>query len=184
MIRKASEWCYQKTGSGWLLFSTILFTLFLVFVLPAQAGQTEAYSAQTGNPDTSFFYSRQQLFDMAEDYGEAGRQSYVQARFSFDLIFPLVYTFFLITSISWLLQRSPQRQYIDQRVNLLPMGALILDLLENICAAAVMAAYPARLPVFAWLAMIFTPAKWILVGINFLMLLVALVLFIHGRNKT
>lgn len=184
MIQKTSEWFYQKIRLGWLLFSTVLFILFLVFVLPAQADQAQTYSAQTGSPDTSFFYSRQQLFDMAEDYGEAGRQAYVQARFSFDLIFPLVYTFFLITSISWLLRRSAQKQSIDRRVNLLPAGALILDVLENICAAAVMAAYPTRLPVFAWLATVFTPLKWLMVGINFLLLLVIFILFVHSRIKS
>ena len=73
MIQKTSEWFYQKIRSGWLLFSTVLFIFFLVFVLPAQADQAQTYSAQTGSPDTSLFYSRQQLFDMAEDYGAAGR---------------------------------------------------------------------------------------------------------------
>ena len=42
----------------------------------------------------------------AEAFGPAGRQAYIEARLTFDVIWPLVYAFFLITTISWLADRA------------------------------------------------------------------------------
>jgi len=87
----------------------LIFALEVAFVLPQQAERAESVSQGAGSPDTSFFYSSTDLYNMAETYGAEGRTAYVCARFTFDLIFPLTYLFFLATSISWvILSRCPR----------------------------------------------------------------------------
>jgi hypothetical protein len=183
MLNRMSDWFYQKS-SGWLVIAgVLLFVVFSLTVLPAQSAQAAVYSAAVGTPDTSLFYSRQDLAHMAEVYGLDGRQAYVRARFSFDLVFPLIYTFFLITSISWVMKHLVAADSPWRRLNLLPLAAMLLDFLENICAAQVMASYPTLRPAAASLAVIFTPLKWLMVGISFLLLLMAFLFFVF-RKKT
>ena len=71
---KISSWLY-RISHGWLvLAAVVVFVLFMVFVLPAQAAKADETAQGAGSPDTSFFYSPGALFDMAEAYGQDGRQ--------------------------------------------------------------------------------------------------------------
>lgn len=170
---------FYKHSKGWLVIVwALLFTIFALTVLPGQSAQTETYSAGTGAPDTSLFYTPDDLLNMAEAYGSPGRRAYVHARFTFDLVFPLVYTFFLTTSITWLLERVLAIDSPWRFLNLLPFFAMLLDFLENICTAWVITVYPAQNPVIALLASIFSPLKWLFVGASFTVLLVSVVLFL------
>ena len=171
MLKKLSAWLYSVSTGRLALISTVIMLLFLILVMPGQTAKSAVYSAGVGTPDTTVFYSASDLRQMAETYGEQGRQAYIQARFTFDLAFPLVYTFFLAVCTSWMLGRLlplSSRWYL---LNLLPLAAMLLDFLENICAALVMAAYPASRPLAAHFAVIFTPLKWLLVSAAFLLLI-------------
>ena len=181
---KLSDWFYARS-SGWIaLVAVVIFLLFGMTVLPSQSALAETYSAKVGVPDTSLFYTPQDLYHMAEVYGAEGRQAYVRARFRFDLIFPLVYTFFLITSISWLFKRLPLKNDLHRRLNLLPIGAMLLDFLENISAANVIGSYPATKPICSYIAVIATPLKWLFVGASFLSLLAAVVMRVLALIKS
>ena len=155
MLNRLSNW-FCSQSSGWIvLASLIIFLLFSMTVLPSQSALANTYSAGVGAPDTSLFYTPQDLYRMAEVYGVEGRQAYVRARFRFDLVFPLIYTFFLTTGISWLYKRLPEKNNLNPHLNLLPLGAMLLDFLENISAASVISAYPSTQPILACLAAIF-----------------------------
>lgn len=173
VFKNISEWFF-RLSKGWVAAAGLLiFLTFSMTVLPSQSALAESYSAGSGVPDTSLFYSPEDLYRMANSYGAAGRQAYVQARFSFDLVFPLIYTFFLTTSTSWLLKHSLKKASAWRFLNLLPLTAMILDFLENICTASVIGAYPAHKPMMAFLAAVFTPLKWLLVGASFLSMIIA-----------
>jgi hypothetical protein len=105
-----SDWLY-KVSSGWAaLISLGIFVAFTALVLPDQAKSASEVSGDARTPDLSFFYTPNELLEMAESYGEDGRDAYIKARFTFDLAWPVVYTLFLATSISWVfLFRYPQR---------------------------------------------------------------------------
>ena len=105
-MRQFSAWL-TGISKGWLvLLSLLVFILFMIFVLPDQAAKAEDYSQGGDSPDMSFFYSPEKLFQMAARYGESGRQAYIRARFTFDLIFPAVYGLFLVTATSWFASRA------------------------------------------------------------------------------
>ncbi len=166
-MQKFSQVLY-RFSSGWVtLAALIVFGLFTALVLPGQAAQAEAIGGEAGSPDLSFFYSTDALYTMAETYGEAGRAAYIRIRFSFDVIWPLVYTLFQVTAVSWLYGQILAVSSRWRLVNWIPIGGMIFDFLENLSAALVMYRYPALSPGVADLAPWFTMIKWILVGGSF-----------------
>ncbi|MBN2046063.1 MAG: hypothetical protein JW757_13655 [Anaerolineales bacterium] len=174
----------SRISKGWLTLTfTILMTAFMIWVLPDQSARAEAYSGDVGSPDTSFFYRPQKLFQIAEAYGEAGRQAYVRARFTFDLIFPLVYGGFLISTISWFLNRFTTTENRLRLLNLVPLVGVLFDFLENIAASVVIGAYPLRLELAALLASAFTLMKWLFVNGSFIVLLVVFILWLGKRKN-
>ncbi len=176
-----SETLRRFSGSWATLAALGIFVLFTALVLPRQAAQAEEYAAEVGSPDTSLFYSAEELYEMAEAYGEEGRRLYVRSRFTFDLIWPLVYAFFLTTSISWVYSRSFAADSLGQLANLVAALGAALDFLENGSASLVMARYPDPTPVVVVLAPVFTLLKWTCVGGSFLLLALGLVAYVRRR---
>ena len=177
-MKKLSAWLYV-ISKGWVaLFAAAIFFLFMFTVLPNQAAKAESYAGDAGSPDTSFFYQPETLFEIAEAYGPEGREAYVRARFTFDLVFPLVYGGFLVFTIGWFLGKSFEEGSLWRLFNLTPVLGVIFDLLENITASLVIGMYPERLTAVAWLAAVFTLVKWIFVYGSFVVLLAAIVVWL------
>jgi hypothetical protein len=173
-VKKLSDWVH-RISKGWVTaLALIVFVLFIAFVLPAESRRAGEEGGGAGSPDTSFFYTSVDLYRLAQAYGETGRSAYIRARFTFDLVWPAVYTLFLTTSISWLCRQAFPPDSPWQRTNLAPLLAACLDLLENLSTSLVMARYPARTAVVDVLAPVFTLLKWFSVGGSFLVLLIAL----------
>jgi len=166
-MNKVSTWLY-RLSSGWLtLAALVAFLLFTALVLPGQSRQAQAGSGGAGSPDLTFIYNTDDLYRMAEAYGPDGRQAYIRARFTFDLIWPLVYTLFLVTSLSWALKGALPDTSRWRVANLVPLLGALMDYFENISTSLVMLRYPAPSPGVDWLATVFTPAKWVLLGLAF-----------------
>ena len=157
------------------LAGLVLFTVFIVVVLPAQAAAGSFYTSLSPAPDTERWYAPADLYASAQAWGEAGRSAYVRARVTFDVVWPLAYGIFLLTGLSWLwaLATSPGSRW--RRIALLPILVVLLDYAENICTATVVARYPARTPVLADLAPVFTAAKWLTLTACFVLLAVGVV---------
>jgi hypothetical protein len=180
MLKRLSNFFYS-ISTGWLtLFGLFVFVLFMIFVLPQQSQKAEAYSGGT-SPDTSYFYSAGDLYQMAEVYGADGRAAYIYARFTFDLVFPLAYLFFLATSLSWLLARGLAETSRWRLLNLFPFAGAVFDYLENISTSLVLGRYPAESPVIDVLAPVFTLIKWLFVNGSFVILIIGLLLFLWRR---
>lgn len=171
-MKTISTW-FARISTGWLtLLALLVFVLFMLFVLPAQASEAEEVSAGAGSPDTTFLYRTDDLYAMAEAYGEAGRASYIRARFRFDLVFPLVYGAFLVTSVSWLADRVFADTSPARLANLVPFMGVLFDFLENGAASLVMARFPQQTPVVDVLAPVFSLLKWVFLGAAFLLLFI------------
>lgn len=182
-MSKISNWLRRVSTGLIALLGLVVFIAFTVLVLPGQAAQSEENSDGAVTPDLSFVYSVNELYEMAESYGEQGRSDYVKARFTFDLVWPIVYTFFLATTISWLFGKAFSDESIWQRANLVPLWAMVLDYLENISTSIVMARYPVPTALVDALATVFTPVKWVLVGVSFILLLIGIALAVWGWIK-
>jgi hypothetical protein len=168
--RRISDWL-RRSSTGWVaLAALIIFLLFSALVLPQQAAEAEQETGSADSPDTSFFYTADDLYRMAESYGEQGRQAYIRARFTFDLVWPLVYTFFLVTAISWVFGRAFGPDSRWQRANLAPLLGALFDYLENLSTSLVMLRYPEQTAVVDLLAPVFTALKWGFLGASFVLL--------------
>ena len=158
-MKKISEFFYKRL-QGWVVLAALfLFLAFSFLTLPGQNAIAEKYSGGAGSPDTSLFYTGNELYHLAGAYGAEGRAAFIHARWTFDLAFPLVYTFFLVTAVSWLLNKTFSQGSKWRLLNLVPLAAMLLDFLENTMTSLVMARYPLHCPPGEILAPIFTPIK-------------------------
>jgi len=187
MYKNISTWLL-KISSTWLMIASLLLMAgFLILVLPAQAAVSFPESGSERSPDTTFYYTPEALYQMAEEYGAKGRQAYIQTRWTFDLVFPLVYTCFLAVGISWFVQRLNGWADAWKLTNLIPVLGGSFDLLENSAATLAMSSFPAKPQILLSAASLFTPIKWVLVGASFIpyfvFVLAWLIRQIQSRNN-
>ncbi|HEY5786655.1 MAG TPA: hypothetical protein VIT65_17955 [Microlunatus sp.] len=174
LFDRVAGWLANRV-QGWVAgLGLVLFVLFIVVVLPAQAATGSFYTGRYPAPDTEWWYTAQDLYLAAEAWGEAGRSAYVRARVTFDVVWPLAYGIFLLTGLTWVWARATSPGSRWRRIALLPILVVLLDYAENFCTATVVARYPARTPVLAELAPVFTAAKWVTLTSCFALLLVGL----------
>jgi len=183
MCKRISDWLYQ-VSNGWVALSALaIFLLFSTLVLPGQAARAETDTGNAGSPDMSFYYSADDLYRMAEAYGKQGREAYVRTRFTFDLIWPLVYTMFLSTAISWVYIKAFTRDSRWQRANLAPVLGALFDYLENLSTSLVILRYPDQTAVVDILAPVFTSVKWVFVNGSFVLLFTGIVVGVWRWHK-
>lgn len=180
-MKSWSNWLYDRSSGTVSLIALVIFALFMVFVLPGQAEQAEAIAPGAGSPDTTFLYGTRDLYTMAEAYGAEGRTAYIRARFTFDLVFPVVYGFFLITAVSWAGEQIIPQTSRWRQANLLPVLGVVFDLLENSTASIVMARYPSQTAVIDGLAPFFSVLKWVCIGGSFGLLLILVLRVVQKR---
>jgi len=173
-MKRISSWI-NKISKGWVaLLCLVIFLFFTALVLPSQAEDANAYSGDVGSPDTSFYYSADELYQFAEAYGPLGRSAYIRARVTFDVVWPLVYLAFLATAISWAYQKTGKEGRFWRRLNIFPVLGLIFDYLENGATSIVMARYPDLTPVLPRIAGVLTAIKWVFIGGSFAVLVLGL----------
>lgn len=186
VLKKVSNWFYQRVNWKWVAAAVVVFACFIAFILPWQAAKSEEATGGGQSPDSSFLYTANDLYQMAEQYGEAGRSAYIQARFTFDLIWPLAYLFLLVVLLSILYRVLPVKS-CWRWVNLIPVLGWAMDMLENTGASLIMSRYPERTPVLAELTPIFTLLKWCLIYASFAALvpgvLITVLYYIRRRKK-
>ena len=180
MGNRISDWLHEVSTGRVTLAATVIFLLFSVLVLPRQAAVTETEIESAESPDMSFYYSADDLYRMADGYGEQGRRAYVRARFTFDVLWPLVYAAFLGTAISWVYSRAFQAGSSWQRANLVPVLGALFDYLENLSTSLVMVRYPQQTVVIDRLAPVMTVVKWVFVSGGFIVLLLGVIVGIWG----
>lgn len=156
----------ESLASGRMLgLATATFVVFLTVILPEEASRNAAYFGDNPTPDGSFIYTASDLYDMASAYREDGRRYYIRSRFTFDIVWPLAYGWFLWAGIAYF-GKAIARPKVRYAV-LLPILAVLLDFMENTSASIVMFLYPERVPVLPQLVPMFTFGKWLVIGVSF-----------------
>lgn len=173
MHLRLSDRLHQISTGKVTLAALVIFLLFTALVLPGQAADADEIAGDAETPDLSLYYTADELYQMAQAYGEEGRAAYVRARFTFDVVWPLVYTFFLVTALSWLTGRVFPADSVWQLANLAPILAALLDFLENLATSLIMWRFPIQTPVVDLLAGPFTTLKWLFVSGSFVLLVAA-----------
>lgn len=170
-----------KKMSGYLsLITLVIFIIFVIFILPNESQKSEALGLISG-PDTSFFYSADELYRIADVYGIIGRQFYIRQRFTFDIIWPIIYGAFLyINSIYFYIKGHYKK---NTYVLYLPIVAVIFDYLENIMTSIVMYRYPNQTLILDHMAGFMTALKWITLSSSFVLLVYFIFIYCIHKLK-
>jgi len=184
MLNKISE-TLKKFANGWLVTVFMAGEVFFnAVILPRQQAKMMAASGGTGPIDLQLFYTPDKVYSMVASYGEAGRADYRLFELTGDILYPIVYTLFFSLLITWLFQRGFPSKSTMQSWNVMPFGAWLFDLLENLGVVGMISAYPSTPSLLAWLSTLATLIKWLFAGVSILLMLVGLVMAAkNGFNK-
>jgi len=172
MITTLSTTLQNYAKGSLVLLLLALDLLFVALILPNTEAQMKATSGGVGPIDLQFFYTPTQVYSMVSAYGETGRAFYRTFELTGDILYPIIYTLFFSLLLSWLFRRSFAGNSRCQRLNVLPVGALLFDLLENGCIVTLLSICPATPTLLAWLATGFTMIKWSFAGVTLLLVLI------------
>jgi hypothetical protein len=177
MILNALSKKFHSWTTGWRVFILFLAdALMMGYIMPLAAGILALAANNSVLPlDLMFFYTPEQAFEMMDKYGEAGRAIYLRIELTADLIYPIIYTLFYGLLISWLFQRAFKPDIKMQKWNVMPVGAWFFDLLENVGIVSMIAMYPSKLTLLAWITMLFGSLKWAFFLVTVGLVLVGLV---------
>ncbi len=179
-MKKTNIFKLKQVNGYASLITLIIFIVFVIFVLPNESQKSEALYLFSG-PDTSFFYSADELYRIADAYGIIGRQFYIRQRFTFDIIWPIVYGSFLyINSIYFYKKKN-----INKHTYLLylPIVAVVFDYLENIMTSIVMYRYPNQTLILDHMAGFMTSLKWITLSTSFVVLVYFICIYSMNKLK-
>lgn len=172
---------FYKWTKGWLIFILFLLDAFFSgFLLPLIQGMMQGGQGGVKPLDLMIFSSPAKIFEMISRYD---RIFYRNVELTVDIVYPIVYLFFFGLLISWLFQRGFSSNNAIRKLNILPIGAWLFDLLENITIVGLLAVYPNQPSGLAWILIIFTHIKWLFAGSSILLILVGLIMAIKKRFK-
>lgn len=172
----------QRIKWKWVILITVIFFVFSSLAFPQMTKYSDAKIGELDSPDESFVYSTSELYEMVESYGEIGREAYIKIRWTFDLIWPIGYTLFLI---SWIIKLS---EYIPDKRRLryayiIPFSAVGFDYMENIGATIVMARYPLKSGIIATITPVISLIKWLAVAGSILIIILLIMFIILAKFK-
>lgn len=150
--------------------SVAVLAVFMATILPAKAADAASYTPAGAAFDTSFFYTPTQAMERVGMYSPEGRAAYVYDRWTFDVAWPLVYGFFLLSGWAYGLSRLKPARGSGKAAGsswlLVPALAVFFDFVENTAVSALMLVYPATPLAAAVVASTGTVIKWALVVIG------------------
>lgn len=173
MINQLSGWL-ARNAKGWLILASFAVMVFCMTVLlPGAEADIEASSPI----DLMFFPSPRESYAVVSALGEAGRASYRMTVLTVDVVYPLSYTFFSSLLTTFIFQRALDKNNPLQRLNVLPFGILIFDLLENAGIATMLSIHPAQPEALGFYTMAANGIKWIFATFSILTLAFAMAAF-------
>lgn len=181
MLSQLSEWLHRN-AKGWLIIVLLAGEIFFnANYLPGVQAKLEDISGGNGPIDLLLSYTPEKVYSMVDSYGEAGRAFYRVHELTIDILYPIVYTLLFAFLISWLFQRGFAPGSKMQQLNLVPVGAFILDMLENICIVTMLSVFPAQPAAVAWIGSVLTSVKWLFAAATIVLILTGLVMAVKNR---
>ena len=176
MLNKISEKFHAWAKGRRVIILFIADALMMGYVMPVAGGIMALAANNSVMPlDLMFFYTPEKAFEMIEKYGEAGRAIYLKIELTADIIYPIIYMLFYALLISWLFQRGFKPESQMQKWNVMPMGAWLSDLLENVGTISMISMYPSKPSILAWITILFGTLKRAFAFVSIGLVLVGLV---------
>ncbi len=162
-----------------LIVSFILFILAIVLLLPLMLNTLKSVIETGITPDRSFGYGLTELAEIRQIYGPEGAKIYFSTRFSYDLIWMLVYVFFFINLLAFLSDGLKAKWLLAIKV--LPLLAFISDLFENcLCSIYFFNGHI----VIGSMAVMASQIKWYSLLLIFILVIILSIYRIYQKIKT
>jgi hypothetical protein len=120
---------------------------------------------------------------MIASYSPEVRAAYRIFELTGDIIYPIIYTLFFGLAITWLFQRGFPSTSGMHKFNVVPFGAWLFDLFENLGIVAMLSVFPLTPALLAWISAVFTLVKWLFAGASILLVVIGLVMALKNRFK-
>lgn len=174
LLGRLSSFFYKITRL-WLvgLFLILIVSLFIALPVFEDILQMEKNMTSL---DSSHINSSDRVYEILTEWGESGRLKQLWLHLTWDLLFPLIYFFFLGFLITWLSKRGFKQQSKMQLLNLVSLVAVV-DILENISLFLLIFVFPANVSVLCWIKTGLTFTKYYLFGPALLFVLVVSTIF-------
>jgi hypothetical protein len=170
------------TSKPAFMISSVLFLLFMVLVLPYFSNLTNSKTNSDFSPDTGFFYTAEEFYENMEIYQQEGRDFYILMRWTFDLIWPLVYTFFFLQVVIRLSKSCSKRK--RKIIIAIPLLGSLFDLLENTFSSINVGIYPNESSFLFSLMQISSMLKWLFIFIFPIIIIYLLIKKNKNRTQT
>jgi hypothetical protein len=174
---KFYQWLVRISTGRTLLTLFILTFLFNIVIMPGIQWQMDLRSGGVEPLDLSYYYTAQEAFERIEAFGEA-RPFYAMVELTADLLYPLVYGFFLSVLLVTLYRRGFAAGNRVQMVAFLPLLSTVFDYAENTSIAYMLLIYPAESPLVATWAGFFTLIKWFTLLLTIIAVLLGFVAYL------
>lgn len=161
---------FFKSMNSWLNLAILTGLLFLFnFLLSSQMPADQAL-------DLRFAYSVQEAYEAIGMLDFESREIYSYGIWALDLPYMVIYGL-LFSGLLYKIWKT-------QKVLILPLGVVLMDLFENLMVLRILKIYPLENQVLATLASFFTTSKWLLVGLMVLTILFGLLHNFFTRKVT
>lgn len=172
---------FLKSKKG-LIVTTIIFGLFITLVLPYFSNLTTRITNSNFSPDTGFFYSPDTFYANMELYGKEGRNFYVLMRWTFDIVWPIVYTSFFLSILVFFTNIYEGKT--KQKILYMPFLAVGFDFIENILATINVSIYPSKSIATIILMQISSTLKWIVILCTSILIIILIILYFISKKRT
>lgn len=141
-----------------ILTTWFVFVFAMVVILPA-VSYNASMAGLNESIDTNFSFDPQAIYSILDSYGESGRMFYVRQRWTFDLIWPLIYAIPLFLTLNrFVLSEHKLKKFIK----LTPLLAVLFDYLENIVFTFLALSFPSQFVNLEILGVMLSLTKWVL----------------------
>ncbi len=183
MLQTISSKFYQW-AKGWLVLVLLVLDMFFAgFLMPLIGGLMQDGTGLIQPLDLMMFQTPVKLFAMIERYGEYTRIFYRNVELTADILYPIIYLFAFGLLISWLFERGFASGSSMRKLNVMPVGAFVFDLLENLTIVTLLSIFPAQPMALGWFLFIFTTVKWLFAFASIALILVGLAMALKNGFK-
>ena len=182
-LGRVSQFFYAKSSLIVAFLATAIFVGYLFFVLTAQGKAFAVANSTVGSLGTSLGFGQAEILAFLSERSDQMISAYSNFNLVWDNLFALIYGIMYVIWVSVLFKSHSQRFGV---LNLLPLGQVVFDWLENACLAALSNQYLADGTVSsstALLASTFSAIKWVFSLLTYVVILIGIVIRIRMALK-
>lgn len=151
----------DRINRKYILISLVLIVFVGGFMILGYASYFSNIANGYPYMETKLGYLPQDLMEMAQGYGQAGRSLYITTALSLDLLIPLIGSNFLTALLIYLMKQNNEKERLYKYAILLGTVLCLWDWFENLMMISIILTFKQSFIFLAILARIMTAGKYI-----------------------